>query len=1012
MKLRSSKGSITIFVSIILIVMILVSQLLVEYTRISYAIKHVTSSSSLAAQSVLSNYDKELKVNYGLFGLNIEDTKKLAVEFGNFYNETLYPSKIDEDRTMKPFNFTKSVANVSPIYNLAQPSVIENQILKFMKYRAPKIVTEDLIEKLKGLANLKKASEVFGEKLKVDEAVGELWETEKVTYGHVKNVNFFGNPNEFETEIDAIAKEIKKKLDIEQNIKNIIAMKEKIPETFSAEGISNHANFYAQISVLQAQKNILNNNINQEEKYMKDKIESTLDEVNGALEGFKKLKNDSENVQKSIEAAEEVVGTSTDDFSNKIKAELEAQKGKYLEDSIIKHISKLNGNKQILENINNSINYRSINLDVFNNIVPTEEKIREKIYSGGIKDSLSKYKGYFNKGNSISYYVDIPTNKDEGKEQSDIIGKESKDIKEVEHEQQNKEIDNLPSQIKNDNKLTDMQIETLKKDKLRLEAFYKNIYKATNNVKDTTITKKYGMFEATPIDKENAIKESKKSMQFLGAICEMISNSMLGIRDELYTNEYITGMFRNKLVDENSDILDMRGEPLFERSSYFDQSGAEIEYILTGSLKESTNINSVRNKIFLIRLALNTLALYMDKEKMLFVKSTAATIGAFTAGIGAVVAETIIVIGLATAESMLDIKHLNNGEKVPIYKMKGSWYIEPQNITSGVLTAATDKIIDQATGLAEDSFEQVSNKIKSTIDYRIDIMIDTLLQPAENSLMLIEQKLKTQDIINESIDNYEVNDISNNMKSLEQSILDMLMPKVNIMNAEFEEIMKDIIGIQKDGKEEVNKLDFFSRIFKKGDLVEEYENKKNAFIQDQKVKLQKFKDELKENAQKMIDDNYKEIEGNLKIEFEKALKQGGENIHQFISKSTGTFKSSSNISNNKSKMNVSKDSKTINSKSHILQKFISFDYNDYLKVFLLFTPREDKLLRTADIIQLNMIKITGDETFELIKRNTCIRVEGTSNLKYLFLPTDLFKNNVKGVNMLEHKINFIHYKYY
>jgi len=59
-------------------------------------------------------------------------------------------------------------------------------------------------------------------------------------------------------------------------------------------------------------------------------------------------------------------------------------------------------------------------------------------------------------------------------------------------------------------------------------------------------------------------------------------------------------------------------------------------------------------------------------------------------------------------------------------------------------------------------------------------------------------------------------------------------------------------------------------------------------------------------------------------------------------------------------------------------------YTDYLRIFLLFTNKEVKMKRIADLIQVNMRTSSGNKTFRLSECSTYMRIESSISIKYLF----------------------------
>ncbi len=107
----------------------------------------------------------------------------------------------------------------------------------------------------------------------------------------------------------------------------------------------------------------------------------------------------------------------------------------------------------------------------------------------------------------------------------------------------------------------------------------------------------------------------------------------------------------------------------------------EIEYILCGKNSDSENLKLVVNKLIRIREASNVIFLFRDGEKQAEAEALAAVIAA---ACGAPLLTEFIKYTLlfswAFVESIVDIRVLLSGGKVPLLKMKGDWNFAIEHI--------------------------------------------------------------------------------------------------------------------------------------------------------------------------------------------------------------------------------------------------------------------------------------------------------------------------------------------
>ncbi|GAE91011.1 DUF5702 domain-containing protein [Acetivibrio straminisolvens] len=71
-------------------------------------------------------------------------------------------------------------------------------------------------------------------------------------------------------------------------------------------------------------------------------------------------------------------------------------------------------------------------------------------------------------------------------------------------------------------------------------------------------------------------------------------------------------------------------------------------------------------------------------------------------------------------------------------------------------------------------------------------------------------------------------------------------------------------------------------------------------------------------------------------------------------------------------------------KTNLKGSFLSMKYVDYLRLFLLFTDKDVKIKRIADLIQVNMRNVSGNKTFKMSECSTYMRIESSVSIKYLF----------------------------
>jgi len=141
--------------------------------------------------------------------------------------------------------------------------------------------------------------------------------------------------------------------------------------------------------------------------------------------------------------------------------------------------------------------------------------------------------------------------------------------------------------------------------------------------------------------------------------------SMIGVTpliENLKVNEYILSTFKSAAASSQTDY-DYFSK--YKRSSYF--KAGEIEYILMGGKYESINIAETVGIIYGVRVVMNGIHVYTDKEKLALSNTIALGVAGWT-GYGVPLVSNVIRLGWAMGESIYDMTSLMKGELVPFFK--------------------------------------------------------------------------------------------------------------------------------------------------------------------------------------------------------------------------------------------------------------------------------------------------------------------------------------------------------
>ena len=124
---------------------------------------------------------------------------------------------------------------------------------------------------------------------------------------------------------------------------------------------------------------------------------------------------------------------------------------------------------------------------------------------------------------------------------------------------------------------------------------------------------------------------------------------------EYLTTVYIFSVFKSGM------------SPADEENSFFRN---EIEYIIEGKKSDAANRSAVRADLLKLRTLLNSIYIYSNPKMMKEALLLAETI---TPGPEAVITQAALIAAWAAMEAELDIKTLDEGGKVPVFKDPSSW---------------------------------------------------------------------------------------------------------------------------------------------------------------------------------------------------------------------------------------------------------------------------------------------------------------------------------------------------
>lgn len=157
---------------------------------------------------------------------------------------------------------------------------------------------------------------------------------------------------------------------------------------------------------------------------------------------------------------------------------------------------------------------------------------------------------------------------------------------------------------------------------------------------------------------------------------ELDNYEVMNSRGVLY-NEYLLKTFGYafRQDSEQSEGTDESGEKEWQ-SDRSDALAYELEYILQGKGSDKENLESVLFRLFLLRISGNYGCLAKDMGRVAEAEALAVTISALLLMPEAVEAlKQMILVAWAGGESVMDLRCLLDGRKVPLVKSADKWVV-------------------------------------------------------------------------------------------------------------------------------------------------------------------------------------------------------------------------------------------------------------------------------------------------------------------------------------------------
>lgn len=470
-------------------------------------------------------------------------------------------------------------------------------------------------------------------------------------------------------------------------------------------------------------------------------------------------------------------------------------------------------------------------------------------------------------------------------------------------------------------------------------------------------------------EKMNFINEKQnkfmdKSLDMFSRIGDKISNTTMNLRNELYINEYIIGQFATATDHgEGGQPVTLSG---YSKDTHY--LNHEAEYILRGSLHEKTNLQYVSHTIMGIRFVMNYLHLLTNTEKRTFIMGVATSIaGWWTFGLGVYIVAALMMAAWSYVESLVDVRYLLEGKKVPFLKTRTDWYTSFNGIVKGIVEEVGDYAADQSVQL----IDALSNSVQHQVSYVADRFNDDVGSYVQNKMgEVLDQAERTIQYSLDEVDRVVDGIIDDTFHHIRDEIGEKPTAKDyhqikdsglsnhlitiiyrdyghQIMEASYAELLtikKEILSKAKR-KIETTKQAIVSKVMGQVEgISDQFENKVNQLV---KETASKYKDVTKKEINRITTDIQKNVDETLNQRLNEVWSQPKEKNYASL--------------------------------------MPSFSYNDYLRLMLLIGIDDDlKLYRVMDLIQFNLQKNREDSSVVLTDYGAGYEVTAEVSVNYMF----------------------------
>lgn len=707
------RGAITVYLSIVLSAVILLSGVLMDIIRIRAAEAQVRRAVNTAAVSILAGYDTKLKQDYGLFALHnssggylneeiryylanqlmIKDSETNNNKMKRLLDQLFFNNDFKKVRFIDLFHYQIESVGVVPIYNLTENEITRQQIVEYMKYRGPAQLGENFLEKLDYAASAKEATTAYKKKTAIEKQLGKIEKAIGRLQSQIDIINSF-NKKDFDSSVNSsslfirlctnvVLKEIYSECS-RANFGNLETPEERALAMKVRERI--YEGYRDAVRESEDSKILLT-----------DQVRSCINAVSTARQELthiqalgRQIRDDIKRLKSYVQELDKSKAVNKID-NEKLIAPLQKDIAKYeklLDEENTQSISdSLSKNFEILNllqvNLNGLDSYiavasRQASIEARRNLEDTwNTNVIDHYQLNQVISNLAAGSRVTEMRTAVESYLKVSNVMDKGKGSKGLDPRRStaEAARKIRNEVQGTSPN--PKRIQNPELLPSYF----------LNGSYPNKIFSGEASNGETVDRLPSVVEQFNADFGEDSEFVEAGFDFIIDFAERLQTAALNMRNEIYVNEYILNIFKD-IVEIPGAATDGKG-----KGTFFEK--AEVEYILCGNANEEVNKFIVKGQILLIRFGMNTLHIYTDPQKRTQALELATAVAGIT-GFGIPIAHNLIMCAWGTAEAFCDIEEIYDGKKVPFVKSVENWRTDllPSGFKSKEAAETTKGLMD------------------------------------------------------------------------------------------------------------------------------------------------------------------------------------------------------------------------------------------------------------------------------------------------------------------------------